>query len=501
MAFYKELFVVALVCLPLVQSFDLNSNDSHSEFENDNQDHMSRRVDNLQAQIQLQNKTLESQSALIQQLLNYSRQSSSIETISNELAVLRTFVQRITDEYHRLSTEANTTDLALKINSMANSIQILTTSFTSQEHVDVDLKRKLEFLNATVLGLQPSLNRIASIEQYLLFVNNSLRSLGFQNQHKHVTLTKNLQNFPTKHSAIQGTVTNERRTSTLRNQYATISTKLNALTQDVGSAKNSVMSLQTVVSQNQQNQKNVSKQISTLSSQYSSLSTLLHKTESRITTLEHNLESQLITDIRLTGGNHSGEGRVEVKYKGSWGTVCDDSFTDKSAKVVCSQLGYSISQATFKSNAAFGVGSGEIVLDDVVCTGDESSIAVCRHNGFGQENCGHHEDVGVICFGIRLTGGSSHREGRVEVKVGSTWGTVCDDYWDKNDATVVCRMLEYSTGSVRAYSGAHFGTGTGAILMDNVNCTGSERSLALCSFRGFGHHDCSHSEDAGVVCQ
>lgn len=100
------------------------------------------------------------------------------------------------------------------------------------------------------------------------------------------------------------------------------------------------MSLQTVVSQNQQNHKFVSNQISTLSSQYSSLSTLLHKTESRVTTLEHNLESQLITGIRLTGGNHSGEGRVEVNYKGSWGTVCDDSFTDKSAKVVCRQLGY-----------------------------------------------------------------------------------------------------------------------------------------------------------------
>lgn len=497
MAFYKVLFVVALVCLPLVQSFDLNSNDSHSEFENDNQDHMSRRVDNLQAQIQLQNKTLESQSALIQQILNYSRQSSSIETISNELAVLRTFVQRITDEYQRLSTEVNTTDLALKINSLANSIQILTTSFTSQQHVDVDLMRKLEFLNATVLGLQPSLNRIASIEQYLLFVNHSLRSLGFQNQHKNVTLTKNLQNFQTKHSAIQGTVTNERRASTLRNQYATISTKLNALTQDVGSAKNSVKSLQTVVSQSQRNQKNISNQISTLSSQYSSLSTLLHKTESRVTTLE----SQHITDIRLTGANHSGEGRVEVKYKGSWGTVCDDSFTDKSANVVCSQLGYSISHATFKSRAAFGQGSGEIVLDDVVCTGDEYSIAVCRHNGFGRDNCGHREDVGVICFGIRLTGGSSSREGRVEVKVGHTWGTVCDDSWDENDARVVCRMLEYSTGSVRAYSRAHFGEGTGPILMDNVHCTGSERSLALCPFRGFGHNDCGHSEDAGVACK
>lgn len=406
MAFYKVLFVVALVCLPLVQSFDLNSNDSHSEFENDNQDHLSRRVDNLQAQIQLQNKTLESQSALIQQLLNYSRQSSSIETISNELAVLRTFVQRITDEYQRLSTEANITDIALKINSMANSIQILTTSFTGQEHVDVDLMRKLEFLNATVLGLQPALNRIASIEQYLLFVNHSLISLGFQNQHKRVTLAKNLQNFQTKHSATQGTVTNERRTSTLRNQYATISTNLNAITQDVSSVKNSVRSLQTVASQNKQF---ASSQISTLSSQYSSLSTLLHKTESRVSTLEHNLEKQFITNIRLTGGKHSGEGRVEVLYKGSWGTVCDDSFSDKSAIVVCRQLGYSTTRATFKGGAAYGRGSGDIVLDNVICTGDECSIACCRHNGFRQHNCGHGEDVGVICLCLMVIGDGFNR--------------------------------------------------------------------------------------------
>lgn len=47
-----------------------------------------------------------------------------------------------------------------------------------------------------------------------------------------------------------------------------------------------------------------------------------------------------ITAIRLTGGNYSGEGRLEVRYQGSWGTVCDDSFTDQSAKVVCRQLGY-----------------------------------------------------------------------------------------------------------------------------------------------------------------
>lgn len=53
---------------------------------------------------------------------------------------------------------------------------------------------------------------------------------------------------------------------------------------------------------------------------------------------------------------------------------------------------------------------------------------------------------------------------------------------------------------VKAYSSIHFGEGTGPILMDNIDCSGSERSLALCRFRGFGQENCDHSEDAGVEC-
>ena len=46
---------------------------------------------------------------------------------------------------------------------------------------------------------------------------------------------------------------------------------------------------------------------------------------------------------------------------------------------------------------------------------------------------------------IRLMGGSTSREGRVEMCLGGTWGTICDNGWGSADAQVVCRQLGHSS--------------------------------------------------------
>ncbi|NWQ88873.1 HIPL1 protein, partial [Burhinus bistriatus] len=90
--------------------------------------------------------------------------------------------------------------------------------------------------------------------------------------------------------------------------------------------------------------------------------------------------------------------------------------------------------------------------------------------------------------------------GRVEVYINGEWGTVCDDGWSSPAAAVVCRQLGFPY-VVRASKKAEFGEGTSLrILLDDVQCSGQEKTLLECDHADIGTHNCSHEEDAGVVC-
>ena len=138
----------------------------------------------------------------------------------------------------------------------------------------------------------------------------------------------------------------------------------------------------------------------------------------------------------------------------------------------------------------FGAGARDILLDNLACNGDESSLLECQSNPIENHNCDHSEDAGVRCQGrmyegplkvycinllntsvamctegdVRLFVGEGYdyyyrqtdylawmiydkdelTAGRVEVCIDGLWGTVCDDSWENEDASVVCQQLGFS---------------------------------------------------------
>ena len=102
--------------------------------------------------------------------------------------------------------------------------------------------------------------------------------------------------------------------------------------------------------------------------------------------------------------------------------------------------------------------------------------------------------------GVRLVGGASPLEGRVEVCLDGEWGTVCDDFWSNLDAVVVCNQLSLGRTDALAIQGAEFGPGTGPIHLSHFFCSGAEPILTDCPHKGIQGTACTHNQDASVVC-
>jgi len=99
---------------------------------------------------------------------------------------------------------------------------------------------------------------------------------------------------------------------------------------------------------------------------------------------------------------------VEVRdgRDGEWGTVCDDRWGTLDAQLACRLLGYITNGAIPYSQARYGRGSGEILLDDLVCNGYETSLFQCR--GL-LPNCDHDEDAGLFCSPSKYSSSDAYK--------------------------------------------------------------------------------------------
>uniref|UniRef100_A0A8C3FUP8 SRCR domain-containing protein n=1 Tax=Chrysemys picta bellii TaxID=8478 RepID=A0A8C3FUP8_CHRPI len=199
---------------------------------------------------------------------------------------------------------------------------------------------------------------------------------------------------------------------------------------------------------------------------------------------------KIVPKLRVVGGENRCSGRVEVWYRGSWGTVCDDSWDMADANVVCKQLGCG-SAVSAPGEAAYGEGTGPIWVETLNCRGTESSLWECPAKPWGESNCGHKEDVAVnwgctLCNStlylfegadeLRLVNGRSPCAGRVEVKHQNQWGTACGGNWNMKGAVVVCKQLGCGS-ALKALNQAPFGKGSGRTWLYRVNCRGNEPAL------------------------
>ena len=98
--------------------------------------------------------------------------------------------------------------------------------------------------------------------------------------------------------------------------------------------------------------------------------------------------------------------------------------------------------------------------------------------------------------------GANATLGVVQVCMNNVWGSVCNNRFGTNDASVVCRELGFpSTGATPISDASNrFNHSSGQAFLDSVNCDGTENNVMDCQQTTPGLSECTSTEIAGVEC-
>ncbi|CAH2096876.1 unnamed protein product [Euphydryas editha] len=239
----------------------------------------------------------------------------------------------------------------------------------------------------------------------------------------------------------------------------------------------------------------------------------------RLLNKQRNLEGR----VKLLGGSNIFEGNVYIYHAGRWGAVCDDSWDDAAAHVVCGAFNRT---GVATHGGQFGEALEKYWMDDVVCEGDEKYLSQCVFTGWGTSDCEPSEAAGVICNNIvksvpvnikrnlnknlhetidtrrtslRLVGGRNVNEGRIEIYHNGIWGSICPDGWTLYEASAICHHLALGFAE-QALQTDYFGNSK--IILSGVQCLGNETNLFMCKHQGLGDVTCPGKPGhvAAVVC-
>uniref|UniRef100_A0A663EWZ6 SRCR domain-containing protein n=1 Tax=Aquila chrysaetos chrysaetos TaxID=223781 RepID=A0A663EWZ6_AQUCH len=209
------------------------------------------------------------------------------------------------------------------------------------------------------------------------------------------------------------------------------------------------------------------------------------------------------TGFRLVNGSTACAGRVEVQVSGTWGTLCASCWDLSDAHVLCHQLNCGFAES-IPGGEHFGRGTGPVWRDSFHCDGTEAHLGQCPVITLGASPCSHGKNAAVVCSAgfasLRLVGGGSRCDGRVEIFQHGTWGRVLDDQWDMQEASVVCRQLRCGEAGT-AYNPPKPDRGMGPVGLRGVRCAGHEANLALCNTSlPESAPAAGVAEDVGVIC-